>query len=117
MEQYYIKKNGRYIPSGFSPASQMEGVFFKQFKKNGTRSTSILYWLGKPESEVDIPALCKIMQNDNRLADYLNKVQDENSQEFKDCGLDRPPKIYEISMQDLAVLVLRFLYKHREFNE
>lgn len=117
MEQYYIKKNGRYIPAGFSPESSMEGIFFKQYKKNGTRSTSILHWLGKPESEVNIPDLCKIMQNDDRLADYLIKVQDENSQEFKDSGLDRPPKIYEISMQELAILVLRFIYNNRKINE
>jgi hypothetical protein len=62
------------------------------------------------------------MHLDQALAKYINKIQEESSEEYnrlrENCGgyVKSAPKIYNISSQDLAVEVLRFIYEELRKN-
>lgn len=117
METYYIKKGKRYIPVGYNAPDMHDGLYLTEKTSYGRRTTSVAYWLGQPKKQpVDLLKLIEVMKNDDRLANYLSKIQDEESVEFKELKIDsggyvkEPPRIYNISMQDLALAVLRFMY-------
>jgi hypothetical protein len=117
MEKLYRKlPNGKYESVGYNLPDVPEGFYFKQNTKHGSRLTSINYWLGSsPKEPVDLNTLVNIMSLDNDLADYLGKVEDEKSQEFKqlkeESGFIKGSlKLYNISRQDLALIVLRWIY-------
>jgi len=120
MKTYYVKDdNGRYVPVGYNSPDFGEGLYFRQHQKYGKRTTSIAYWVGSgPKEPVDVNRLVSLMKLDEDLARYIGKIQDETTPEYKqlkeDCGgfVKEAPKIYNISHQDLAAAVLRWLYEH-----
>lgn len=117
---YYIKdKKGRYVSVGYNAPNMGDGLYFRQHDKNSTRTTSVAYWVGTgPQEPVDVNRLISLMKLDEGLAGWLNKIQDQNSPEYKQLEADSggyvkvAPKIYNISMQDLAAGMLRWLYEH-----
>ena len=124
MEKYYRKlSNGRYEEAGYSCPDMFDGLYFRQSMRNSTRTTSVNYWLGpNPIEPVDLNSLISIMKMDGDLCKYLQKLTDKDSDELeelrKDNGFIRGPlEFYNWSVQDLAVVMLRFLYnKKREMD-
>jgi len=121
METYYVKKGRKYIPVGYNVPDMHDGLYLTEKTGYGRRTTSIAYWLGQPKKQpADLQKLIEVMKNDDRLAKYLSKIQDEESVEFKELKIDfggyikESPRIYNISTQDLALAVLRFLYNELE---
>ena len=122
MERLYRKlPNGKYESAGLCRDKVIDipdGLYFSQ--KN--RTTSVTYWLGNVKKEpVDLGMLIQMMSYDNELACFLSSIQDEQSEEYKNLKsengfINSAPKIYNISMQDLAVCILRFLY-NKYLNE
>lgn len=116
MEQYYIKRGNRYIPAGYSIPDMGEGLYFKQKTDFGTRTTSIPYWVGSiQEKPIDVEKLISLMKNDDSLAQFIMKLTDEKSEEFKaaqtDENLNLPLKFYNWSATQLSHIILRFLYE------
>lgn len=117
MQQYYIKKGKKFIPAGWNCPNLPEGVYFHQKEPNGSRTTSLNWWVGtNPSQPIDMNLLIQVLRLDDSLARYLNKIQ-EDSPEFQALKADavghitEPPKIFNISPHELAVAVLRFVYE------
>ncbi len=118
-EEYFVKVNGRYQSVGTSrPDYLPNGLYFHQNIPSGTRTTSVQHWVGTdPKQPIDLNRLLSLMQQDEKLMTYLAAIQTEDSPEYKklkvDCAgyVKNPPRIYNISMHDLATAVLRFLFQ------
>lgn len=118
MEKLYKKVGKKYVEVGYNLPDIPDGFYFSQKIKNGTRTTSVNYWLGSnPQEPVELQKLVQVMQHDDALASFLNQIQDKNSDEFKklnnDCNhkLSEATQILNISTHDLSVAILRFIFK------
>ena len=118
MEQYYLKKGRRYVPAGYSFPDMDEGLYWRQKMPNGTRTTSICHWAGSnPPQPLNIEKLIAVMSQDDRLARYVGKLTDPESDEFKKAKEDQgdfitgPLQFYNWSAQDLASCILRFAFE------
>jgi hypothetical protein len=116
VEQYYVKRGKKYVKAGFSPDCPMEGLYYKSSTEYSNRTTSINYWMGATEHDVvDLNLFVNILKNDTDLASYLMRIQDVTTKEHeelqKDLYYDSVPKIGNIAPQDLAIAILKFLYK------
>lgn len=118
MEKYYVKHGNRYVPAGYSLPDLHNGFYFHQKEPRGSRTTSILYWLGSNCSEpVDLNLLVKVMRLDEKVSSYIMKIQDKNSPEYaklvEDAGgyVKDVPALLNISAQELAVSILRIVYE------
>lgn len=115
MQDYYVKNGRRYERAGYISDNMPDGLYFRQSDKYSTRITSLAYWLGtNPKQPVDVNRLISTMQLDEKLSAYLNsltKDSDEFRQLKEDCGgyVKSPIEFYNISPQDLALAVLRFI--------
>jgi hypothetical protein len=121
MEKLYrkvVSKKGkvRYEEAGWGPADLSPGLYFSSKHSHGKRVTSIPYWVGDHvKTPVDISLITRIMSMDDELCSFLQKLTDEDSEAvriLRERGvriLD-VPKIYNISMQDLSIAVLRKIY-------
>lgn len=121
MEQYYVKHGRRYIPAGYSCPDMAEGLYWKQKTVHGSRTTSVMHWAGStPPQPLDIQKLIAIMSEDDRLAQFLMKCQDETSEEFQKAKEDQggyitaPLKLYNWSAHDLAQVILRFAFEEMQ---
>lgn len=115
MEKLYRRlPNGKYQEAGYQLPDVYPGLYFCQDVPNGQRKTSINYWLGGDFKEpIHLEKLLTIMSLDNDLASYLMKLTEESpeyEQAKKDSNLRDHLKVYNTSMQDLSVLILRWLY-------
>ena len=116
MEKLYRKlSNGKYEEVGYNLPDVPNGLFFSQKTKHGRRCTSINYWLGGIDTEpVDLKRLISTMSLDDDLADYINDLEDEHSDEFKKLKENnpniKPLRLYNMSKMELAQLILRFLF-------
>lgn len=122
-EEYFVKdRSGRYRSIGTAaPEVLYDGLYFHQKQRTGSRTTSIQHWVGAdPKQPVDVLRLVDIMKNDEDVANYLMRLQDGNSEEFKKLKRDShgwvkdPLRIFNISMSDLAQAILRFLYEKEQ---
>ncbi len=118
MDKYFVKRGKKYVPAGYSLPDLHNGFYFHQKEDRGSRTTSILYWLGSNCSEpVDLNLLVKVMKLDEKVSSYIMAIQDKDSPEYaklvEDAGgyVKDVPKIYNISAQELAVSVLRIVYE------
>lgn len=114
MEDYYIKVGRKYVRVGYNLPDMHDGLYYRE--KN--RTTSVAYWHGRHIPQpINIPLLIEIMRKDDKLSKFLYNIQDENSEEFKQMKensggyVKEPPKVYNISAQDLSLEILRFIYK------
>jgi len=123
-EEYFVKENGRYISIGTArPDYLPNGLYFHQNVKHGARTTSVQHWVGQdPQQPIDLNRLISLMKKDEELAKYLSEIQRE-SPEYEKLKLNaggyitEPPRIYNISMQELAIAVLRFLFEQESKDD
>lgn len=121
MEQYYIKRGRKYIEAGYSMPDMAEGLYWRQKTPYGSRTTSVMHWAGSnPPQPLDIQKLIGIMSEDERLAQFLMKLQDETSEEYQKAKGDQggyisgPLKFYNWSANNLAQVILRFAFEEME---
>ena len=116
-EQYYLKVGRRYVPAGYSLPDMGEGLYWHQKTPYGSPTTSVCHWAGtNPPQPLDVQKLIAIMSEDDRLVEYIGKLTNPESDEFKKAKEDQggyihgPLQLYNWSAQDLATCILRFAF-------
>lgn len=121
-DEYYVKVGRKYVKAGYSRPDMGTGLYFHEEQKNGSRTTSVRYWVGSTSRPVDVERLVSLMRLDDKLAAYLGKICEANSDEFvklrEGSGgfIKESPVFLNISRQDLAVAILRFLYESEDYR-
>ena len=124
-EEYFVKlSNGKYQSIGtHRPDYLPNGLYFHQNQKYGSRTTSVQHWVGQdPKQPIDLNRLVSLMKKDEELGHYLSEIQRE-SPEYEKLKLNaggyvsEPPRIFNISMQELAIAILRFLYEQESKDD
>lgn len=112
-ELYRKKKNGRYQKVvGYSDTLQ-DGIWLVQTKPSSTRISSLIWKVGDLKRVADITTHAALQSFNDNLTEYLLKLTDINSEEYKDAVLQLgswikdPIDIRGISPNDLSILILR----------
>lgn len=112
-ELYRKKKNGRYQKVvGYSDTLQ-DGIWLVQTKPSSTRISSLIWKVGDLKRVADITTHAALQSFNDNLTEYLLKLTDINSEEYKDAVLQigswikDPIDIRGISPNDLSILILR----------
>lgn len=112
-ELYRKKKNGRYQKVvGYSDTLQ-DGIWLVQTKPSSTRISSLIWKVGDLKRVADITTHAALQSFDDNLTEYLLRLTDVNSEEYKDAVLQLgswikdPIDIRGISPNDLSILILR----------
>lgn len=112
-ELYRKKKNGRYQKVvGYSDTLQ-DGIWLVQTKPSSTRISSLIWKVGDLKRVADITTHAALQSFDDNLTEYLLKLTDINSEEYKDAVLQLgswlkdPIEFTGISPNDLSILILR----------
>ena len=112
-ELYRKKKNGRYQKVvGYSDTLQ-DGIWLVQTKPSSTRISSLIWKVGDLKRVADITTHAALQSFDDNLTEYLLRLTDINSEEYKDAVLQLgswikdPIDIRGISPNDLSILILR----------
>ena len=113
MEQYYIKQGRKYVPSGVDYPNLTDGIWL--VTNNKKRASNLVYFLGDLKKPIDLNNHAFLHQFSDDLGVYIMKLQDNQSNEFKDAKetlggwINEPVKISGISPNDLSILILRFI--------
>lgn len=112
-ELYRKKKNGRYQKVvGYSDTLQ-DGIWLVQTKPSSTRISSLIWKVGDLKRIADITTHAALQSFDDNLTEYLLRLTDVNSEEYKDAVLQLgswikdPIEFTGISPNDLSILILR----------
>ena len=112
-ELYRKKKNGRYQKVvGYSDTLQ-DGIWLVQTKPSSTRISSLIWKVGDLKRIADVTTHAALQSFDDNLTEYLLKLTDINSEEYKDAVLQLgswlkdPIEFTGISPNDLSILILR----------
>ena len=112
-ELYRKKKNGRYQKVvGYSDTLQ-DGIWLVQTKPSSTRISSLIWKVGDLKRVADITTHAALQSFNDNLTEYLLRLTDVNSEEYKDAVLQLgswikdPIDIRGISPNDLSILILR----------
>jgi hypothetical protein len=112
-ELYRKKKNGRYQKVvGYSDTLQ-DGIWLVQIKPSSTRISSLIWKVGDLKRIADVTTHAALQSFDDNLTEYLLKLTDINSEEYKDAVLQLgswlkdPIEFRGISPNDLSILILR----------
>lgn len=112
-ELYRKKKNGRYQKVvGYSDTLQ-DGIWLVQTKPSSTRISSLIWKVGDLKRIADITTHAALQSFDDNLTEYLLRLTDINSEEYKDAVLQLgswlkdPIEFTGISPNDLSILILR----------
>ena len=112
-ELYRKKKNGRYQKVvGYSDTLQ-DGIWLVQTKPSSTRISSLIWKVGDLKRVADVTTHAALQSFDDNLTEYLLKLTDINSEEYKDAVLQLgswikdPIEFTGISPNDLSILILR----------
>lgn len=112
-ELYRKKKNGRYQKVvGYSDTLQ-DGIWLVQTKLSSTRISSLIWKVGDLKRVADVTTHAALQSFDDNLTEYLLKLTDVNSKEYKDAVLQLgswlkdPIEFTGISPNDLSILILR----------
>jgi hypothetical protein len=112
-ELYRKKKNGRYQKVvGYSDTLQ-DGIWLVQTKPSSTRISSLIWKVGDLKRVADVTTHAALQSYDDNLTNYLMKLTDINSEEYKDAVLQLgswikdPIEFTGISPNDLSILILR----------
>lgn len=89
-------------------------LYYHRQNKSGKASTSISYLLDN-ENDINIYILKTLFSRLDDLSNYVNRIQDKDSKEFKELKKDdeyikEPPALYNISSYEMVMSILRFLY-------
>jgi len=115
METLYRKKeNGRYEEASISYRDDLsDGVWLVQTKPSSKSFTSLFWKVGDLKRIVDVTTHSALAGFEHELTNYLMKLGDENSEEYKEAKdnrggyLTRPVGYVNISAADLCGLFLR----------
>ena len=112
-ELYRKKKNGRYQKVvGYSDTLQ-DGIWLVQTKPSSTRISSLMWKVGDLKRIADVTTHAALQSFDDNLTEYLLRLTDVNSEEYKDAVLQLgswlkdPIEFTGISPNDLSILILR----------
>lgn len=121
-ELYRKKKNGRYEKVvGYSDTLQ-DGIWLVQTKPSSTRISSLIWKVGDLKRVADVTTHAALQSFDDNLTEYLLKLTDVNSEEYKDAVLQLgswlkdPIEFTGISPNDLSILILRQIAINIEQN-
>lgn len=121
-ELYRKKKNGRYQKVvGYSDTLQ-DGIWLVQTKPSSTRISSLIWKVGDLKRIADVTTHAALQSFDDNLTEYLLRLTDINSEEYKDAVLQLgswlkdPIEFTGISPNDLSILILRQIAINIEQN-
>ena len=112
-ELYRKKKNGRYEKVVGYTDTLPDGIWLVQTKPSSTRISSLIWKVGDLKRVVDVTTHAALQSYDDNLTNYLMKLTDINSEEYKDAVLQLgswikdPIEFTGISPNDLSILILR----------
>lgn len=112
-ELYRKKKNGRYQKVVGYSDTLPDGIWLVQTKPSSTRISSLIWKVGDLKRVADVTTHAALQSYDDNLTNYLMKLTDVNSEEYKDAVLQLgswikdPIDIRGISPNDLSILILR----------
>jgi hypothetical protein len=112
-ELYRKKKNGRYEKVVGYIDTLPDGIWLVQTKPSSTRISSLIWKVGDLKRVADVTTHAALQSYDDNLTNYLMKLTDINSEEYKDAVLQLgswikdPIDIRGISPNDLSILILR----------
>jgi hypothetical protein len=111
---YRKKKNGRYEEVIGYTDTLSDGIWLVQTKPYSRSLTSLLWKVGDLKRMVDVTTHAALQSYEDDLCNYLMKLTDSNSEEYKDAietigsGWIKGPIGYSnISARDLCILFLR----------
>jgi hypothetical protein len=114
MEELYRKKNnGRYEKVVGYTNTLQDGIWLVQTKPSSTRISSLIWKVGDLKRVADVTTHAALQSYDDNLTNYLMKLTDINSEEYKDAVLQlgswikNPIEFTGISPNDLSILILR----------
>jgi len=123
MEKLYKKIGKRYKECGYNTPDISDGIWLVQSKPHSKSQQSLLWKVGDLKRPVDVVTHCAIQSVEEDLANYLMRLGDETSSEFKEAKeyagswLLNPIRFYNISASLLVTLLLRKLSTHLEEGE
>ena len=112
-ELYRKKKNGRYEKVVGYIDTLPDGIWLVKTKPSSTRISSLIWKVGDLKRVADVTTHAALQSYDDNLTNYLMKLTDINSEEYKDAVLQLgswikdPIDIRGISPNDLSILILR----------
>ena len=112
-ELYRKKKNGRYEKVVGHIDTLQDGIWLVQTKPSSTRISSLIWKVGDLKRVADVTTHAALQSYDDNLTNYLMKLTDINSEEYKDAVLQlgswikNPIEFTGISPNDLSILILR----------
>lgn len=114
MEKLYRKKaNGRYVEDSYGFNEDLsDGIWLVQTKPHSRSVSSLLWKVGELKRPADIVTHASLQALESQLAQYLVKLSDESSEEYKEAkeicgGYMKAPPVYNIPASDLVTLFLR----------
>jgi hypothetical protein len=116
MEKLYRKKsNGRYQEVIGYTDTLSDGIWLVQTKPSSRSMSSLVWKVGDLKRIADVTTHVALQSYEDDLCDYLMKLTDANSEEYKDAvnqmgGWIKGPIGYSnISARDLCILFLRHI--------
>lgn len=116
MEELYRKKsNGRYQKVISYKDNLSDGIWLVQTKPNSRSISSLIWKVGDLKRIADVTTHAALQSYEDDLTDYLIKLTDSNSEEYKEAveqmgGWIKGPIGYSnISARDLCILFLKQL--------
>lgn len=127
MEEVYKKvvkgKKVKYVPCGYEGHYSLpNGIWLVQSGNNCSSMKSLVWKVGDLKRPVDIVTHASLQTMSDRLANYLVKLSDSQSEEYKDAlklcgGYLNTPVVYNITPMDLVSLFIREIAKGLENQE
>ena len=124
MEKLYRKKkNGRYEEVIGYTDTLSDGIWLVQTKPYSRSLTSLVWKVGDTKRLTDVTTHAALQSYEDDLTDYLMKLTDVNSEEYKEAldqmsGWIKGPVGYSnISARDLCILFLRQIAINIENDE
>jgi hypothetical protein len=120
---YRKKKNGRYEEVIGYTDTLSDGIWLVQTKPYSRSLTSLVWKVGDLKRIADVTTHAALQSYEDDLCNYLMKLTDVNSEEYKDAmnqlgGWIRGPIGYtNISARDLCILFLRQIAINIEKDE
>jgi hypothetical protein len=114
MEELFRKKaNGRYEKVIGHIDTLQDGIWLIQSKPSSRSISSLLWKVGDLKRVADVTTHAALQSYGDNLTNYLVKLTDVNSQEYKDAVIQLgnfirgPIEINNISPADLSILILK----------
>ena len=109
METLYKKVGNKYEPVGYTNVPDLyDGVWLVQ-RREHSKSTSGLIWRLGDIPMADVNLFVSLFKYEDDISSFLVKMSDETSDEFKQSGLKKAPKYYDVSAVEYASIIIKKL--------